>query len=83
MKSGVVKNGKGAWRDHVFVERLWRSVNPMTLGLGRVFRCDLLFERQNNWTRNRIGHAEATAEVSESVAKRVQCLDHIRARLCE
>jgi putative transposase len=23
----ISKNGKGAWRDNVLVERLWRSVN--------------------------------------------------------
>jgi putative transposase len=22
----ILRNGKGAWRDNVFVERLWRSV---------------------------------------------------------
>ena len=24
----ISMDGKGAWRDNVFVERLWRSVNP-------------------------------------------------------
>ena len=30
----ISMDGKGAWRDNVFVERLWRSVNPRGVSQG-------------------------------------------------